>query len=106
MGFFSSSEDTVKVPPNKSKRLECWGARDTFFQCLTTNDIDNSLDPKEQSKVEQQCGKERTDFKNKCVASWFTYFQEKRYNDLLREKYIKKLQDEGAQELPFKLGPR
>lgn len=106
MGIFTKSEDIPKSPPNKSKRLECWGSRDQFFQCLTDNNIDNSLDKKEQSNVEKNCGELRTDFKNKCVASWFEYFQEKRYNDLLRARYVKKLEDEGAQQLPFKLGPR
>ncbi|ODV66958.1 hypothetical protein HYPBUDRAFT_152948 [Hyphopichia burtonii NRRL Y-1933] len=105
MGFFQK-EETVQAPPNKSKRLECWDSRDKFFQCLTENKIDNSLDPKIQSKVELNCGELRNDFKNKCVASWFKYFQEKRFNDLIRQRYIEKLEAEGAQPLPFKLDNR
>lgn len=105
MGFFSN-DDVPKAPPNKSKRKECWDARDSFFECLTQNKIDNSLDPKEEANVLKNCGTLRTDFQNKCVASWFKYFQEKRFNDLIRQRYIDKLEADGAQPLPFKLGPR
>lgn len=102
MGLFSKE---VHTPPNKSKREECWNARDRFFSCLDQNQIDNSLDPNERDNVNKNCGGQRDDFKGKCVASWFKYFQEKRFNDLTRERYIKKLESEGAQELPFKLAP-
>lgn len=102
MGFFSK-EDKVVDPPNKTKRKICWDARDKFFDCLAKNNIDNSLDTKEKSNVETNCGSERKQFENDCVASWYKYFQEKRYNDLRREKYILQLQAEGAQPLPFKL---
>lgn len=105
MGFFTK-EELPQVPPNKAKRLECWDARDRFFECLTKHNIDNSLDAKEQANVQANCGELRAEFKAKCVASWFKYFQEKRYNDGLRQKYTEKLKAEGAQELPFKLGPR
>lgn len=105
MGLFSKEEMPSK-PPNKSKRTECWDARDKFFDCLASNNIDNSLEPKEQASVEKNCGDLRNNFQEKCVASWFKYFQEKRYNDLIRERYIKKLESENAQPLPFKLGPR
>lgn len=101
MGWFGSETK----PPNKSSRKVCWDARDTFFECLTAHGIDNSLDPKQKQPVNQNCGAERQAFQNNCVASWFKYFQEKRYNDLTRERYIKKLEAEGAQELPFKLAP-
>lgn len=105
MGLFSKSE-TVQHPPSKSMRLECWASRDAFFECLTKNNIDNSLDPKENENVEKNCGELRKEFKDKCVQSWYKYFQEKRYNDLLRLRYIEKLEAEGAQPLPIKLGPR
>lgn len=104
MGFFSKEEKT-EMPPNKSARKICWDSRDAFFECLTKNNIDNSLDPKEESKVALQCGKLRLDFKNKCVASWFEYFQQKRFQDIRRDRYIKQLEAEGAQPLPFKLEP-
>ena len=105
MGFFSS-DDKPAPPPNKVKRKECWEKRDAFFECLTKNNIDNLLDPKSEKKVASLCGNERTAFENKCVASWFKYFQEKRFSDLVRQRYIAKLEAEGAQELPFKLGTR
>ena len=105
MGLFNKEEAPIK-PPNKSKRKECWEARDGFFDCLEKNKIDNSLDPKEEDTVKKNCGDLRDNFQNKCVASWFKYFQEKRYNDLIRQRYIEKLESENAQPLPFKLGPR
>ncbi|CAK7894784.1 cytochrome c oxidase assembly factor 6 [[Candida] anglica] len=106
MGIFAKEEDKPSLPPNKVKRKECWEKRDLFFECLTANNIDNSLDPKQENKVKSECGALRTEFENKCVASWFKYFQEKRYSDLIRQRYIAKLESEGAQPLPFKLGSR
>lgn len=102
MGWFDSK---AEAPPNKSQRKQCWESRDKFFGCLTQNGIDNSLDPKEKSNVENKCGALKEEFEKDCVSSWVKYFQEKRYNDLTRERYIKKLEAEGAQELPFKLAP-
>lgn len=103
MGFFRKEKEATKLPPNKTKRAECWDARDKFFECLTKNSIDNSLDSKEIDHVSQVCGKQKSQFENKCVASWVKYFQEKRFNDLTRVRYIQKLEAEGAQPLPFKL---
>lgn len=103
MGLFTKDEDVPKLPPNKSKRKECWDARDKFFDCLVQNKIDDSLDPKQQQNVSSNCGALLKDFENSCVASWVKHFQDKRTNDLKRERYIAKLQAEGAQPLPFKL---
>jgi len=102
MGLFSK-EETTQLPPNKAKRQVCWDARDKFFECLTENKIDNSLDPKEIDKVNSKCGKSKAEFESKCVASWVKYFQEKRFSDMTRQRYIAKLEAEGAQPLPFKL---
>lgn len=102
MGFFSKEEKVVD-PPNKAKRRVCWDSRDKFFECLTKNNIQNSLDPKEADNVESNCGSERAVFQDNCVTSWYKYFQEKRYNDIKRQMYIDKLEAEGAQPLPFKL---
>ncbi|RKP31586.1 hypothetical protein METBISCDRAFT_13860 [Metschnikowia bicuspidata] len=101
MGLFS--KEKVVDPPNKSQRKVCWDARDRFFACLDANKIDNSLNPKEKANVEANCGRERATFEKDCVESWYKYFQEKRYNDIRRQKYIDKLEAEGAQPLPFKL---
>lgn len=106
MGFFSKEDEVPKLPPNKTKRKECWDARDRFFECLTANNIDNSTDPKEKGRVELSCGGLLKEFEGACVASWVKHFQDKRYNDLVRNRYIAKLQLEGAQELPFKLDNR
>lgn len=106
MGFFSKEDEVPKLPPNKFKRKECWDSRDKFFECLTKNGIDNSMDPKEKSKVDLNCGDLLKEFEGKCVASWVKHFQDKRFNDLVRSRYIEKLQREGAEELPFKLENR
>ncbi|KAK6461289.1 putative cytochrome c oxidase subunit Vib [Scheffersomyces coipomensis] len=104
MGFFTKSEEeTTSVPPNKAKRQVCWDSRDKFFACLTENKIDNSLDAKILSKVDKQCGDLKVEFENNCVKSWVKYFQEKRFNDLVRQRYIEKLEAEGAKPLPIKL---
>ncbi|CAN3361017.1 cytochrome c oxidase assembly factor 6 [Diutina catenulata] len=103
MGFFSSSSETVTAPPKRGKRKECWDSRDEFFACLTANNIDDSLSPKSEDKVKSQCGAQRANFEGKCVESWVKYFQEKRFADLQRARYIEKLEAEGAQPLPFKL---
>lgn len=103
MGLFAKEEKLVE-PPNKTKRKICWDSRDKFFECLAKNNIDNSLDPAEKANVESNCGAPRAAFQENCVASWYKYFQEKRYNDIRREKYILQLEAEGAQPLPFKMG--
>lgn len=74
-----------------------------IFGCLQKHYIDNSLDSKELKKVDRECGKEKKEFEQNCASSWVKYFQEKRYNDLVRERYIAKLESEGAQPLPFKI---
>ncbi|CAD1807956.1 Cytochrome oxidase c subunit VIb family protein [Candida parapsilosis] len=102
MPFFSKGEE-VDIAPDKSARFKCWDKRDRFFQCLSENYIDNSLDPKELPKVNEKCGEIKKEFERDCVSSWVKYFQEKRYNDLVRQRYIAKLESEGAQPLPFKI---
>ncbi|KGQ80493.1 hypothetical protein MEQ_06323 [Candida albicans P87] len=103
MGFFTSSGEEVTFAPNKGQRVVCWEKRDRFFECLSKNYIDNSLDSKELDKVNKQCGTEKKEFEQNCATSWVKYFQEKRYNDLVRQRYIDKLESEGAQPLPFKI---
>lgn len=105
MGLFGNQEQN-DMPPRKNNRLECWNSKDEFFECLTYHNIDNSLDPKEKDNVESNCGTLRNAFQDKCVASWYRYFQEKRFGEIQKERYIKKLEAEGAQPLPFKLSPR
>lgn len=105
MGLFGKQSQN-DMPPRKNNRMECWSAKDNFFECLTKNNIDNSLDPKEKDNVETNCGTLRKDFQGKCVASWYKYFQEKRFSEIQKDRYIKKLESEGAQPLPFKLSPR
>ncbi|EGW33724.1 uncharacterized protein SPAPADRAFT_134291 [Spathaspora passalidarum NRRL Y-27907] len=105
MGLFSSSTETEKTnfAPAKKERTVCWEKRDLFFDCLTKNNIDNSLDAKELPKVNSECGNEKKEFEASCVNSWIKYFQEKRFNDLTRARYIAKLEAEGAQPIPIKL---
>ncbi|WLF78628.1 hypothetical protein PVL30_002368 [Lodderomyces elongisporus] len=102
MGLFSGSTE-VTVAPDKAQRVKCWDKRDRFFQCLDEHYIDNSLDKKELAKVNDKCGEIKKEFEEDCAASWVKYFQEKRFNDLVRQRYIAKLESEGAQPLPFKI---
>lgn len=103
MGFFRSEDKEVKLPPNKAKRQVCWDSRDKFFACLEKNNIDDSLSAKELGNVHSKCGSELKGLEANCVASWVLYFQQKRFNDMTRKKYIEKLEAEGAQPLPFTL---
>ncbi|RLV90542.1 Cytochrome c oxidase assembly factor 6 [Spathaspora sp. JA1] len=104
MGFFSKEEsEKIKLPPAKKERQLCWEKRDIFFACLTANNIDNSLDAKELPKVQSKCGIEKKQFEDNCVKSWVKHFQDKRFSDLTRERYIAKLEAEGAQPFPIKL---
>ncbi|KAI3406973.2 hypothetical protein KGF56_000266 [Candida oxycetoniae] len=105
MVFYSGSKkvEAAPVAPDKAERVKCWEKRDMFFQCLDANKIDNSLDSKELSKVNEKCGSAKKEFERDCVSSWVKYFQEKRFNDLVRQRYIQKLESEGAQPLPFKI---
>ncbi|KAI5959273.1 uncharacterized protein KGF55_005423 [Candida pseudojiufengensis] len=98
-----SGSTPVEIAPDKRQRVQCWDSRDRFFQCLDEHYIDNSLDPKEISKVNSKCGDIKQKFEKDCVKSWVKYFQEKRTNDLIRTRYIQKLESEGAQPLPFKI---
>ncbi|CAI5756219.1 unnamed protein product [Candida verbasci] len=101
--MFFSNKEKVELAPNKSDRQLCWDSRDRFFECLSANHIDNSLDQKQLKNVESKCGTTKKEFESNCVSSWIKYFQEKRYNDLIRQRYIEKLESEGAQPLPFKI---
>lgn len=108
MGLFSTQqqqddENTPKLPPPRAERKLCWDKRDQFFKCLEVNNINDSL--KELDSVKKNCSIEKQQFESSCVKSWITYFQEKRTNDLIRQKYIEKLESEGAKPLTFKLEP-
>ncbi|EMG49221.1 COA6 Cytochrome c oxidase assembly factor 6 [Candida maltosa Xu316] len=103
MALFTSSGEKVTFAPGKGERYKCWEKRDRFFECLDKEYIDNSLDSKELPKVNKQCGSQKKEFEGNCATSWVQYFQEKRYNDLMRQRYINKLEAEGAQPLPFKI---
>lgn len=106
MGFFKSDDNEVKLPPNKAKRQVCWDSRDALFACLDKNNIDDSLNKKELGNVQSKCGAELKGLEASCVASWVLYFQQKRFNDLTKQRYIAKLEAEGAQPLPFTLQNR
>ncbi|CAK9437615.1 uncharacterized protein LODBEIA_P19930 [Lodderomyces beijingensis] len=102
MGLNSGSAK-MDVAPDKASRRKCWDSRDRFFQCLNDNHIDNSLDPAELPKVNEKCAALKKQFESDCIDTWVKYFQEKRFNDIVRKRYIAKLESEGAQPLPFKI---
>lgn len=77
MGWFGSSEtaskqvtpaETIKEPPGRVKRAQCWDARDGFFKCLDKNGILDSV--KEDEKARAACSSELAKFEQNCAASW------------------------------------
>jgi cytochrome c oxidase assembly factor 6 len=77
MGWFGSSDasqaapastETIKEPPGRVKRAQCWDARDGFFKCLDKNNILDSV--KEDEKAKTLCGGELQKFEQNCAASW------------------------------------
>ena len=76
MGWFSRSNDTTAakptsadgIAPNRSQRVQCWEARDAFFECLDANGIIDSI--KDKDLATEKCGKEDVEFGKDCVASW------------------------------------
>ena len=80
MGFWSSpvpssipaapkiSTDGTPIAPNRSERSKCWEARDTYFRCLDTNDIVDSI--KEGDKAAKVCAAEGKGFETNCATSW------------------------------------
>jgi cytochrome c oxidase assembly factor 6 len=100
MGLFSSSTAQTAAP-NRSKREQCWDARDAYLSCLEKNNVENPLDDKYASVIKKECSKQENEFEGKCVKSWVHYFKEKYVVDNKRERFLKEMEEKGAQKLPF-----
>ncbi|ODV70919.1 Coa6p CYBJADRAFT_169871 [Cyberlindnera jadinii NRRL Y-1542] len=101
MGLFSSSSDTATVAPNRSKRQVCWDARDEYLNCLEKNNVLNPFEDKYSSVIKKECAQQEKEFESKCVKSWVHYFKEKYVVDLKRERFLKDMEAQGGQQLPF-----
>ena len=62
------SADGAYIAPDRTKRAQCWHARDAFFDCLERNGIVDSL--KEKDRSEEKCGGESRGLERECAASW------------------------------------
>ncbi|KAF2144693.1 uncharacterized protein K452DRAFT_223063 [Aplosporella prunicola CBS 121167] len=108
MGWFSSespkpagpkpSSDGAFEAPDRSRRAQCWEARDAYFRCLDQHNIIDSVTNKDTAAA--QCGKEGQVFEQNCASSWVQYFKKRRIVDYKKEQTLKQLEAEGAQPLP------
>lgn len=88
--------------PLRSKREKCWEARDQYNSCLDKLGVENPNDPKFAKSISRNCSKEEKHFSANCALSWVSYFKEKRYVDIKKEKMMKQMEQENAKlvELP------
>lgn len=101
MGWFNktkSMDDPTKAP-TRSSRKQCWESRDLFFGCLDKINVVNALDPQHEKEIKTQCSKEETKFEQDCATSWIKYFKEKRVVDIKREKFLKEMEEQNAQQV-------
>ncbi|CDR42914.1 CYFA0S10e03774g1_1 [Cyberlindnera fabianii] len=101
MALFSSSTPKESTPPNRSKREQCWDARDKYYQCLETNKVDNPLEDKFAPVIKKECSSVEKEFEANCASSWVHYFKEKYVVDLKKERFLKEMEAKGGQQLPF-----
>ncbi|KAH3668194.1 hypothetical protein OGAPHI_001948 [Ogataea philodendri] len=99
MGLFS--KETVKEPPNRSKREKCWESRDIYFRCLDRIEVENPFDKTKQDKIKKNCSSEDAQFSKDCVTSWVKYFKEKRPFDIKKERMLKQAAEENAEIIPL-----
>ena len=64
----TASLDGAYIAPDRSTREKCYEARDTFFACLETHAIVDSL--KKKDETEKLCGEEDRALARECAASW------------------------------------
>lgn len=92
MGWFGSSNEKSPSPepsndggyiaPNRSRREQCYEARDSFFRCLDQNGILDSV--KEDEKARNSCPKELKEFEKDCAESWVWWKYSRRQGDFGR----------------------
>ncbi|KAG8529404.1 uncharacterized protein KY384_006041 [Bacidia gigantensis] len=94
------SSDGAYIAPDRISRKRCWEARDRFFDCLEQNGIVDSL--KEKDRTRKTCGKEDEELGRECVASWVTYFKQRRVMEHNKKTTLEKLAKEGAEKISDK----
>ena len=62
----------------KAERQQCWNARDEFWQCMKSNNEDNS-----------QCTNFRQLFEQHCPPTWVTHFDRKFQYDKFKAEVAK-----------------
>ncbi len=62
------SQDGGYIAPDRTGRQRCWEGRDSFFQCLASNGIIDSV--KEDAKARKLCAPELGEFERVCASSW------------------------------------
>lgn len=50
--------------------------------------------------AEKACPVEQKELEKNCASSWITHFKQRRVMEYQREQQLRKLREEGAQELP------
>ncbi|CCF56656.1 hypothetical protein KAFR_0B03590 [Kazachstania africana CBS 2517] len=97
--FFSNSSDSNKDFENNRKQRElCWESRDDFFNCLDKINVINSLDPKNEKLINQNCKDESKKFNKNCATSWINYFKQKRLIDFRNSQIDRELELKRQQE--------
>lgn len=108
MGWFSGGSSPVSIPddrpvgkdgykaPDRHERTACWAARDSFFACLDSANIVDSVRGEGATRAATVCAAQLKDFEGACAASWVTYFKKRRIMEAQREATIRRLQAEGA----------
>ena len=87
-------------PPNKLERLNCYTARDSYFQCLDTNHqlLDGIKFNTEQELLNPKvnCKKLCTSLRNvmvkQCPASWVEHFEQLRVEEKQKEYFVNKME--------------
>lgn len=59
---------TPPPAPSRNDRKACWAARDEFFQCLNSNNV--NVPPEYQPRGQGACAKQREAYEGACAKSW------------------------------------
>ena len=84
---------------DRVSREKCWKGRDAFFACLDRNGVVDPLSQKNVDTVGKECGREKGEFEEGCVATWVDYFCKKRVMEIQRAQLIEDAQKRGVQVL-------
>ncbi|PHH77947.1 hypothetical protein CDD80_7570 [Ophiocordyceps camponoti-rufipedis] len=82
--------------PTRAERQKCWSSRDAYFSCLDGLHI---LDP---ASAPRACRDQARDMERDCAAAWVDYFKKFRVAEAKKKEALRKLQEEGAVQVPLK----